>query len=76
MAHPYRTTPLAARARPAERRLGFATFVFGFLCVLLGAALSGPPGALVATLAGFVLLVVPPPAGAGVQPADDGGDDR
>jgi hypothetical protein len=64
VAHPYRSTPRAARARPSDRRLGFATFVFGFVCALAGAAFSGPAGALIATIAGVLLLVVPPPPGA------------
>jgi hypothetical protein len=75
VAHPYRPTPPAARARPPDRRLGFATFLFGFACVLAGAALSGPAGALVATIAGVVLLLVPPPAGAGARAAE-GSDDE
>lgn len=66
MAHPYRTRheePLPAP--PQERRLGAATFVFGMVCAILGSALSGPSGALFATLMGVVLLLAPPPHGQG-----------
>lgn len=71
MAHPYQSMPRAARARPSNRRLGFATFAFGFLCVLAGASLAGPAGMLVATIAGVALLLVPAPPGACARAAED-----
>jgi hypothetical protein len=74
VAHPYRSMPRAARARPSDRRLGFATFAFGFLCVLAGASIAGPAGMLFATIAGVALLIVPAPAGACARAAEDDDD--
>jgi hypothetical protein len=65
VANPYRTRPprdLPARTTD-HARLRSATFAFGFLCVVLGAVISGADRArcaFLATVGGVALLVTRP----------------
>lgn len=64
MAHPYRTRPPEPPSRSTDpARLRLATFVFGFLCVVAAAALSGVDRArcaLLGTIGGAAALLVRP----------------
>jgi len=61
MTHPYRTRFKEPPARSRDPgRIQVATFAFGFLCVVLGAAASGADRAKCAffgTVAGVVLIM-------------------
>lgn len=61
MTHPYRTKPKEPQGRSSDpARIHVATFAFGFVCVLLGAAASGADRAKCAflgTVAGAVLIL-------------------
>ena len=64
VSHPYRTPPRESLARQTDRnRLRVATFAFGFLCVIAGAAFSGVDRAkcaLLGTLGGVVAMISRP----------------
>jgi len=64
VAHPYRTRPHEPPPRSSDpARIRLATFVFGFLCVVAAAALSGVDRAkcaLFGTFGGAAALLVRP----------------